>query len=291
MEVLWLVVVVAFAWMYRILQRVEARNREELQRVEARNREEEARNREEEARNREEIAVLRSRSNRLLSLDALESARRSVFMLSLESSGAQPVGVGVFYQRGQAVTAAHNLQHAAPRAQFVYGAFGKRAGGTDVPPLFRLRVVSRDDELDVAVLVCDNAYVHPHFLTPFQGSPDKLVGETMALCAFQLALREDLPDFDACLGVMPACAIKVSAMSRHVAYSCTTWSGDSGGALLMHDGQLVGIHLALVNALHETLDRKLDVDERLDSVEASLDELIRGVSNGCIALLASHIPR
>jgi hypothetical protein len=46
-----------------------------------------------------------------------------------------------------------------------------------------------------------------------------------------------------------------------------------------------------VNALHETLDRKLDVDERLDSVEASLDELIRGVSNGCIALLASHIPR
>jgi hypothetical protein len=26
-------------------------------------------------------------------------------------------------------------------------------------------------------------------------------------------------------------------------------------------------------------------------VEASLDELIRGVSNGCIALLASHIPR
>ena len=107
MEVLWLVVVVAFAWMYRILQRVEARNREELQRVEARNREElqrvEARNREEEARNREEIAVLRSRSNRLLSLDALESARRSVFMLSLESSGAQPVGVGVFYQRGRAV--------------------------------------------------------------------------------------------------------------------------------------------------------------------------------------------
>ena len=150
MEVLWLVVVVAFAWMYRILQRVEARNREE-----------EARNREELARNREEIAVLRSRSNRLLSLDALESARRSVFMLSLESSGAQPVGVGVFYQRGQAVTAAHNLQHAAPRAQFVYGAFGKRAGGTDVPPLFRLRVVSRDDELDVAVLVCDNAYRIP----------------------------------------------------------------------------------------------------------------------------------
>jgi hypothetical protein len=47
MEVLWLVVVVAFAWVYRILQRVEARNREELQRVEARNREEEARNREE----------------------------------------------------------------------------------------------------------------------------------------------------------------------------------------------------------------------------------------------------
>jgi hypothetical protein len=295
MDVLWCAVLVACAWLYRILQRVEARNREALQRVEARNHEAlqrvEARNREElqrvEARNREELAVLRSRSNRLLSLDALASARRSVFMLSLTDSD-DPVGAGVFFERGRAVTAAHNLP--ALRVECVFGSFGTDSA-SEAPRRFGLRVVSRDDELDVAVLVCECAYVHPHFLTPFHGKPSMLTGETMVLCAFQLALREDLPDFDACMGVMPACGIKVSAAQRHVAYSCTTWAGDSGGALLLHDGELVGIHLALVNALHDTLERKLAVDEQLDSVEASLNELVRGVSNGCVALLASHFPR
>ena len=89
---------------------------------------------------------------------------------------------------------------------------------------------------------------------------------------------------------MPAVGIKVSAAQHHLAYSCTTWGGDSGGALLLHDGQLVGIHLALVNALHETIDRKVAVEDGLDSVEESLNELLRGVSNGCVALLASQFP-
>jgi hypothetical protein len=225
MDVVWCAFLVAFAWLYRVLQGVEARHREALQRMEARSREALQR---EEARSREELAALCSRSHRFLSLDALERARRSVFMLSLtDSANPEWVGVGVFFERGRAVTAARNL--AALRSECVFGSFGA-SSASDAPPLFRLRVASRDDALDVAVLVCEGAYAHPHFLTPFRGAPSTLAGETMVLCAFQLALRHDLPDFDACMGVMPACGIKVSAAKRHVTYTCASWAGDSGGA-------------------------------------------------------------
>jgi hypothetical protein len=53
--------------------------------------------------------------------------------------------------------------------------------------------------------------------------------------------------------------------------------------LLLHDGALAGMHLTHVNALHETLERKLAVEEPLDSVEASLHELVRGVSHRHVA--------
>ena len=236
-----------------------------------------------------ELAKLRMQTGRgrLISLDALKKTRNSVFMLSM-SRNEEPVGVGVFCAAGKAVTAAHNLGFR--RTTSVFGCFGP--GDTSGAPAegFRLRVVSRDDELDIAVLECDRSYVHSHFLELFRGNPDILVGESMALCAFQLALREDVPEFHACLGVMPAVGIKISSAERHVVYACNTWGGNSGGALLMYDGQLVGIHLALVNALRETLERKLVVEERLDSVEASLNEVVRGVSSGCVALLASQFP-
>ena len=260
-----LVMVSALAWLFRFVA-YERRRLEEL---------------------RQELSQLRSRAGRLISLDALATARRSVFMLSL-SCEEEPVGVGVFIAAGKAVTAAHNLSSSTLS---VFGSFGPGDASGAPARGFHLRVVARDDDLDVAVLECDSSYVHQHFLSPFEGAPDMLVGESMALCAFQLALKEDLPEFHASLGVMPAVGMKVSSAKRHVVYSCATLGGDSGGALLLHDGQLVGIHLALVNALHEALDRKLAVNERLDSVEASLDELVRGVSNGCIALLASQFPK
>ena len=266
----------AFAWLLRFVVCLKEQTRAELSILRLR-----------EEQTREELVLLRSRAGRLVSVEALAKARRSVFTIS-PSHHEAPVGVGVFVAAGKAVTAAHNLSSPTPSS--VFCSFGPADTSGAPAEGFRLRVVSRDDELDLAVLECEGSYVHQHFLSPMEGSPDRLVGESMALCAFQLALREDLPEFDASLGVMPAVGIKVSSAARHVVYSCSAWGGDSGGALLLHDGELVGIHLALVNALHETLDRKLDVEERLDSVEASLNELVRGVSNGCVALLASQFP-
>ena len=77
---------------------------------------------------------------------------------------------------------------------------------------------------------------------------------------------------------MSASGCQLSPLQRHLLYSCTTWAGDSGGALLMHadDGRLVGIHLEFVNALREELERKTVVEDRLTNVEESLKELVKG---------------
>jgi hypothetical protein len=256
-----------------------ARYREEL----ASCREVLAHYREELARRCELLSCLRT--HRLISVKALKRAQRSVFMLSHASKG-DPVGVAVFFERGRAVTAANNLRGSS--SGYVYGAFGRDAERA-APPEFRLRVVLRDEALDVAVLVCDSAYVHQHYLTPYRGPLNSLAGETMVLAAFQLGLVRAVPHmFDASLGVMPASAVRISATKRHLAYSSSIFDGDCGGALLLYNGQLVGIHVVLVSALREVLQRKLVIEERLSSVDESLNALIRGMSDGCVAVLASQ---
>ncbi|EEY68342.1 uncharacterized protein PITG_04781 [Phytophthora infestans T30-4] len=62
---------------------------------------------------------------------------------------------------------------------------------------------------------------------------------------------------------------------------------DSGAALLIKDGFLVGIHLETINALREEMDRKKTVKDRLNDVEESLDNIARsGLAQGCSGLLA-----
>jgi hypothetical protein len=130
---------------------------------------------------------------------------------------------------------------------------------------------------------------YPHFLECCQSLPaDVPGGTTLALCAFQTAVQEHAPEFGCRMGVMPATAVRVSPHGRHLLYACTTYAGDSGGALLMHDGQLVGIHLDFVNALREHLSRQGSVAERLTDAEESLDALMTGAGQGtCVALLAT----
>jgi V8-like Glu-specific endopeptidase len=88
------------------------------------------------------------------------------------------------------------------------------------------------------------------------------------------------------MGVMPANAVKLSREMHHLLYTSNTWPGDSGGALVMYNGELVALHLAGVNALKEQLERKRGLQERISAVEESLESAARSMANGCIALLA-----
>ena len=228
------------------------------------------------------FAASPSRGVRLLSVEALQLARRCVFTVALSRRGAA-VGVGVFFKPGGAVTANHNFPDTARVGQVVYGVVHDVSGGGQT--YLELRITQRNAALDCAFLSCPE-YSNYH-LRPFTGELSTLQSVGMVVCTFKLAVEEDLPEFVRSMAVMPAFAVDVGKHGRHLVYTSNTWAGDSGSALLLHDGELVGIHLAVVNSVRESLRIKTDFEERLDDLESSVNDLIRGVAQGCIALLSN----
>ena len=82
-----------------------------------------------------------------------------------------------------------------------------------------------------------------------------------------------------------------SMNGNHLVYSSPSGdTGNSGGALLRKDGEVVGMHVAGINSIQERLRHKTDFSERLNAVEASIDAAISRVSQGNLALLARAFP-
>ena len=79
----------------------------------------------------------------------------------------------------------------------------------------------------------------------------------------------------------------MSKKKNHATYTAPTWSGDSGAALVMKNGKVVGIHVEGVNAAKELIAQKESVDERLTDVELSLASLVKNTAAGAVALLAA----
>ena len=73
-------------------------------------------------------------------------------------------------------------------------------------------------------------------------------------------------------------------------YECACASGDSGAALILSDGRLIGMHTEGVNHMRERIRQAETVEDRLSSVEQSLDTAIESVAQGAIALLMSALP-
>ncbi|POM81748.1 CRN domain containing hypothetical protein-containing protein [Phytophthora palmivora] len=55
----------------------------------------------------------------------------------------------------------------------------------------------------------------------------------------------------------------------HFIYSCPTYTGDSGTALVLKDGFLIGIHLETITVLREQIERKTIIKDRLTDVKGS----------------------
>jgi len=107
------------------------------------------------------------------------------------------------------------------------------------------------------------------------------------LASFRIGIDEYQPMFQKELGFCPVNCITLSHSRRHLFYSCPTFAGDSGSALIIEDGCLVGIHLETINALREHIERQKVIKDRLSDVEESLDNLLAaGLAQGCSALLA-----
>lgn len=59
-----------------------------------------------------------------------------------------------------------------------------------------------------------------------------------------------------------------------------------GGAVIISNGEIIGMHVETVNQARERLGRSNTVSNRLDDVEQSVDSLIRGLSSGSIGVKA-----
>ncbi|OWZ09355.1 Crinkler (CRN) [Phytophthora megakarya] len=108
-----------------------------------------------------------------------------------------------------------------------------------------------------------------------------------ALASFPLGIDEYQEGFKNKLGFTKALGMTVSTFKRHLIYSCPTFAGDSGAAVIVKDGFLAGIHLETING--EQIERKKIIKDHLTDVEQSLDNIVTGgLAQGCCALLVNE---
>jgi hypothetical protein len=213
---------------------------------------------------------------RFISDAALERVEKSTFLVSHPSAPANCVGVGVFITKRRAVTAKHNLGVAKLKMKVLATLHDKTT--------IEMTVVTLGKGFDYAILESEKE--HETHLEMYNGHFEKLTGTQLVLCSFLLAIKEELSEFSLNLKVMTVNVMGLSHHKHHILYGTTAFPGDSGGAIVVWDGKLVGIHLDSVNALQEKYERKGDVTKRMRVVEDSLENLACSVSEGFVGLLA-----
>ena len=155
----------------------------------------------------------------------------------------------------------------------------------------QLRISGVDSRLDYCILkTVPGEAPLPTFLeisrVPLQP------GKSCILANFQIGIQEDMKDLDPDLSVGVFKGEISKLYPRHFVYQCPSFAGDSGGAVVLRGGKVIGIHQETVIQARERIQHgvDLDADARLESVEASIDELLRSLSGGSIGLQLMAIP-
>lgn len=147
----------------------------------------------------------------------------------------------------------------------------------------QVTLAERRGELNLAIW--ETAKDHPYIaLTDSRN----LRGAHLVLASFRLG-KEYAPMFDRRLGFCPASGVIRSPHGHHLFYICNAFAGDSGAALLLTDGKLVGLHLDIADAVRERLERiKTDLRGRPSESEHSLDAIVSGeFGQGHVAILGN----
>lgn len=218
-----------------------------------------------------------------LSLANRRLAKASVFYLLDDNNTG--VGVGVFFSETRAVTADHNL-------------LDRHSIGSGVEAIIpahreQLRLTVRARFPDDGFAILESARSHA-FIPPYEEPPqvveeEEVEGEDLVLTGYRIGLEGNAPHFSSRLGFTKASSIAFSAHRRHLFYQCPTYAMDSGAALLLKDGRLIGIHQEAVNALRERLAREKTIKGCLTAAEESIDQIVSGgLAQGGCALL-SHV--
>lgn len=201
--------------------------------------------------------------------------------------GNRPIGAGFAISETTVYSVAHNFPEAAVDME-ISCHFGK----PNQHLVRQLRISGFDRRLDYCTLktVSGEAPL-PNFLeisrVPLQP------GKNCILAAFQIGIQQDMKDLDPDLSVGVFKGVISKLYPRHFVYQCPSFAGDSGGAVVLRDGKVVGIHQETVIQARERIQHgeDLDADACLESVEASIDELLRSLSSGSIGLQLLAIPK
>jgi hypothetical protein len=154
-----------------------------------------------------------------------------------------------------------------------------------------MEIGTRSKKYDYALLHC-SVDRHSDHLTVRQlggNSTDKLIGAFLTLCVFQAGLQNELVDFrqDTLLdyGLMPAYGCKLSDKRHHLLYDVRSWDGNSGTAVMLFEGEVVGLHVEVANALMEQLDRDQVIYHQMQDVAESLAAAAASTPQAGVALL------
>lgn len=196
-----------------------------------------------------------------------------------------PIGTGFAVSTDTIFNAAHNFPNPTAGNQ-VLCHFGKQHQQVTR----RLEISHVNENLDYCILtICDGEPDLPGHLV-VAGTTLK-VGKTCILAAFQIGIQQDLKDLDPELSVGIFKGEIAKLYPRHFVYQCPTFADDSGGAIVLRNGMVVGIHQETVNQAGERLAQAefRDSSSRSDSIEESLEQLTMSFSSGSVGLRISAI--
>lgn len=213
-----------------------------------------------------------------------ENLEKSVFFLTDDGrASGKALGVGFCVgNKNKAITSYHNLTTPQVGTR-VRGFFGAPYIGQ----FLDMEITYESATLDFVVLqIISSSFPHKSLpvckIIPTRGTDCILV-------AFQISLVEQLiPDITThhSVGVYRGAVVRVH--NQHFAYDAPSFSGDSGGAVIVQGGQVIGMHIETINQAREHVQRASStVNGHLNDVEASVDSLTQGLSSGCIALKAA----
>ena len=128
-----------------------------------------------------------------------------------------------------------------------------------------MEIGTSSKKYDYALLHC-SVDTHSDHLMVRQlqsSSTDELIGALLTLCPFQAGIQNELVDFRQGthleIGLMPAYGCKLSNKRHHLLYDVRSWNGDSGAALVLFEGEVVGMHIGVANGCSSWIEIKLPI--------------------------------
>lgn len=209
----------------------------------------------------------------ILDDDTRKKILSSVFALSL-SDKFSPIGVCFFIHPTIAVTCHHTVD-TKQLNDFVWAK-------NEAKEKLKLKIIDVNPKHDFAFLSIVGQKKAPSTLTLLPSVP--AIGSQFVVASYQIGIMEELKEFKLSVGVAQGIVQKVS--KNHFVYQSSTFAGDSGGALTLIGGNVIGMHLEGVNQARERISHVTGVNDRLDETELSIDSLVRGTAQGALALSA-----